>query len=367
MKIKIGQKNLIESLKIVSRAVSGQNQLPVLGNILIRAENKKVYFSATNLEISISTSTDAEIKNEGAITVPAKIFTSYISLLQKDEDINLEIDGNADLKIKSKSSKTKIKGIPADEFPSIARVENGAKINLDAKIFRDSVSKVAFSAQENSSRPILAGVFLAIEKKELRMAATDSYRLSEKILELENSLEKISSLIPVRAIFEADRLIGDAEKISITISENQAMFLIGNTELTTRLIEGQFPNYQQIIPQKKLTTVQIDRSELEMAVRRVSIFAKENNQHMKLEFLGEKTCQISTNATEIGEEQASISAKISGENSSISLNADYFLDALSALGKEEKIEIELSGKMSPAVLKIPKNKNFVHLIMPLKI
>ena len=263
-------------------------------------------------------------------------------------------------------TKTKIKGIAADEFPSIATVESGTKLELSSDDFRTSVHQVAFSAQENSSRPILAGVYFAVEKTELRMAATDSYRLSEKVLKLGKSVEATVCAIPVRAVLEADRLAGGTKKISITIGENQVMFTVNDTKLTSRLIDGQFPDYKQIIPKSAATKAEVDREQFELAVRRVSIFAKENNQHMKLEFLGDGTLTISTDATEIGEESTTIPIKIDGTSNVIALNADYVLDALGALSGEEKVRVELEGKMSPAVIKSVKDGDFVHLIMPLK-
>ena len=366
MKIKISQFDLLESLKVVSRAVSGANTLPVLGNIIIRAEGKKVYFAATNLELSITTSREAVIKNEGAITIPAKILTSYTSLLKKDEDIELTVTDGTTLEVKSKTSRTKIKGISADEFPAIATVDSGIKLELDAKDFRDSVHKVAFSAQENSSRPILAGVYFSTEKDKLIMAATDSYRLSEKISKLGRDVEKTSCVIPVRAVSEADRLVGSAEKVNITIDKNQVMFTVGNTHLTSRLIDGQFPDYTQIIPKSALTKIEIPKSEFELAVRRVSIFARQNNQHMKLEAQGDGNLLISTDATEIGEDKTTIPVKVDGSSNAIALNADYVLDILGALASEDCIIIELDSKMSPAVIKGAKTQDFVHLIMPLK-
>lgn len=366
MKVSIPQETLLESLKIVSRAVSGQATLPVLGNILIKAENKKVYFAATNLEVSITTSAEANVKNEGAITVPAKILTAYTSLLGKNDEVELAVESGTDLSIKSKSSKTKIKGISADEFPEIARVESGAKLELKSKDFKAAMDQVAFSAQENASRPILSGVYLHATGNELRLAATDSYRLSEKFLKLDTEAKTTTCVIPVRAVLEADRLSGGAEAIQITISDNQAMFTLGGTELTTRLIEGQFPDYQQIIPKKSATQVLVARDELELAVRRVSIFAKENNQHMKVELQSDSTMVVYTDATEIGEERTTIPVKLEGEANIIALNADYVLDVLSALSDEKEIRIELDGKLSPAVVKAPKADDFIHLIMPLK-
>jgi DNA polymerase-3 subunit beta len=366
MRVIISQEALLESLKIVSRAVSGQNTLPVLGNILIKSEGKKLYFAATNLEISISTSCEAIVKNEGAITVPAKILTSYTSLLEKAEDVELTVSEGMTLEIQSKTSKTKIKGISSDEFPAIARVEGGTKLELDAKQFRKAVHEVAFAAQENASRPILSGVFFKTNKKELRMVATDSYRLSEKILHLESESESTSCVIPVRTVFEADRLAVNDEKITITIVENQVMFSVNGTELTSRLIEGQFPDYQQIIPKSSSTTAEIERDKFELAVRRVSIFAKENNQHMKLEFLNDGTLTVSTDATEIGEEKTTIPIKIDGGSNAIALSSDYVLDLLGALSNEEKIKIKLEGKMNPAVMSPVEKSDFTHLIMPLK-
>lgn len=367
MKVVIPQSDLLESLKTVSRAVSGANTLPVLGNILIKAEGKKLHFAATNLEISISTSIEADIKNEGAITVPAKVLTSYTSLLSKDEDIELKIADGTALELNSKTSKTKIKGIAADEFPQVARVEGGTKLELKGDAFRDAVHQVAFAAQENASRPILAGVFLSANGKELKVVATDSYRLSEKKLTLPSDVADVSCVVPVRAFLEADRLMMGQDSITITVAENQVMFAVDGTELVSRLIEGQFPPYEQILPKSHSTTVEVNREELALAVRRVSIFAKENNQHMKLEFLNDGTMTVSTDTTQIGEEKTTIPVKIDGATNVIALNADYVLDVLGAVTGDENIQIEVEGKMNPAVFKRLKHKDFVHLVMPLKV
>lgn len=366
MKVTISQNQLLDCLKVVSRAVSNQNTLPVLGNILIRAEQKKVYFSATNLEISIATAVEAEVENEGSITVPAKILTSYTSLLGKGDDIKLQVTDGLTLEVKSKTSKTKIKGIASDEFPSIARVEGGTKLSIPADNFRDAVHKVSFAAQENSARPILSGVCFIANKDELRIAATDSYRLSEQVVHLGNPVEGLKCVIPVRAVMEADRLVGKEEQVAIQVSDNQVMFTLGETELISRLIDGQFPDYQQIVPKTQKTTVMIDRAEFELAVRRVSIFAKENNQHMRLEIEGDGQLTIRTDSTQIGEEKTTIPVEVTGGSNAIALNADYVLDLLGALSSEEKVRFEMEEKLNPGVFKKEKDAHYVHLIMPLK-
>ena len=366
MKVIISQQSLLDRLKIVSRAVSGQNTLPVLGNILIRAEGKKVYFLATNLEISISTSTEATVKNEGAITVPAKILTSYTSLLKSGEDVEFNVSDGTTLEVKSNSSNTKIKGIAADEFPKITEVKSGTSLEIENDIFREMVQEVAFASLENASRPILSGVYFAGKKEELRVAATDSYRLSEKIIKLKKAVDKFSCVIPVRTIFEADRLAGMGKGLKITIAENQVMFTADGTELISRLIDGQFPDYKQILPATHSSVVFVDREAFALGVRRVSIFAKENNQHMKLDFQGDGNLVISTDSTQIGEEQTRVPIKLEGGPNMIALNTEYVLDALNALASESKVRVELDGKMTPAVIKKEKVDNFVHLVMPLK-
>ncbi len=365
MKVLFPQEALLSSLKIVSRAVSGQNTLPVLGNILIQATDGEVRFSATNLEISISTSIKAEVTEEGSITVPAKILTSYASLLSKKEDVELEaLEGNT-LKVKSKSSTTKIKGIGAGEFPQIAEVEGGKNLALPSRDFRSIVGEVAFASQENASRPIFSGVLFVAKDKQLTVAATDSFRLSEKKIDLFEATEGVQCLIPVRAIFEADKLANLDENVVITVSDNQVKFSAGQTQLISRLIEGQFPDYTQIIPKESSTEVIVPRDELALAVRRVSIFAKENNQHMRWEFPDNNTMVIRTDSTQIGEEKTTVNVNLKGELAQIALNADYVLDILSALD-EKNVRIELEGKMTPAILKKEKSDHFIHLVMPLK-
>ena len=366
MKVSVSQDALLESLKIVSRAVSGHNTLPVLGNILMRTEGERLFLSATNLEISISTSIKADVKEEGAITIPAKILTSYTSLLNKDEDVQFSVTEGSTLEIKSKSSKTKIKGIAAEEFPKIAEISEGSQITLPSRDFRSIVHEVAFASQENASRPILSGVLFNASKKQLKIAATDSYRLSEKNVELIDTVEDISCVIPVKTLFEADRLAPIGDNIYITISENQVMFSVDETQLISRLIEGQFPDYTQIIPKEHSTSIEVDREGLTLAMRRVSIFAKENNQHVKLEIGADDNLVIYTDSTQVGEERTTISVKVEGDANIIALNADYVLDVLNALNEEKVVRIELEGKMTPAVFKKEKNNDFIHLIMPLK-
>ena len=299
-------------------------------------------------------------------TILAKILTSYVSLLPKGADTELKVGAGLTLEIKSGKSKTKIKGLAAEEFPDVKAVEEGITIKLNSKEFREAVHEVAFSAKQNSARPILSGVFFDIKAGNLAMVATDSYRLSEKLLEVPDIKEDSDFVVPVRAVMEADRLAATSEDINITVSENQISFTVEGSVLTSRLIDGKFPDYKRIIPTSHQTLIHINRAELALAVRRVSIFARENNQHMKWE-IGKDELIISTDSTEIGEEKSSIPAHIDGNENLIALSADYVLDILGALSTEEQIVIELEGKLQPAVFKRETKTPFLHLVMPLKV
>ena len=366
MRFTISQSVLLEHLKIVSRAVSNQLALPVLGNILIRAEGKKVYFSATNLEMAISTATEAHIKNEGSITIPAKVLTAYVSLLS-DEEIEMSVADGLALLIETAQSKTKIKGLSADEFPNIPTIEGGAPFAVSGKDLAAAVEQVAFAAQTNATRPVLGGVSFELENSELRLVATDSYRLSLRTIGLEKSAKKATCVVPVRALVEMQRLLQSEDcEASVWLSDNQILFRVDGHELTSRLIDGQFPNYQEIIPKEHATTVLLDRESLQMSVRRLSIFAKEDNQQIRLEVGGDGRVVLSTNNTQVGEDHNELLGQVTGPSTAVTLNADYVLAALQALHGESKVRFNFGEKVGPVVVTAEKKGPFLHLIMPLK-
>ncbi|MFH1546848.1 MAG: DNA polymerase III subunit beta [Patescibacteria group bacterium] len=360
------QKDLLAALATVSKAVNLNSTLPVLNNILLKAENKKLSFAATNLEIAITTSIRAEIKNEGSLTVPARLFTNYVGLLA-DGKVELKNSEGLDLQISAAKSKTRIKGISADEFPLIPQVKKEVSLTLPASDFLEAINQVAFAAARDMVRPVLAGAHLRANKKEVRLAATDSYRLSEKILKSATAPEKeISIIIPTRTVQELARILEKGkETVTLDISANQVLFLYKNVELASRLIEGSYPDYEQIIPKKHITTVSVKTEELTTAVKRVNLFAKDSHS-VKLEISADKKLKILSDATQIGEEQAEVSATIAGSENAVALNANYLLEALSSISSKD-LEIELGEKMVPAVLRPAKSRDYLHLIMPLKV
>ncbi len=367
MKVKCSQKALASALNIVNKAVSPNNTLPVLNNILVSVEGKKIVFSATNLEIAIKTVIEADVVNEGSITVPAKIFTSYIGLI-KDGDVELKLEDGMSLAVKASHSETKIKGIAAEEFPLIPKVEDALSYEIPAENFKDSIEQVAFSASTNTIRPVLTGVLFRLKKSELKMVATDSYRLSEKILKLKSDVkEDIDCIVPARTVMELGRIISSQKgNIEVHVSNNQVMFKIGDTVLVSRLIEGHFPDYEKILPKEAKTKCEVDVEEFTLAVKKVSLFAMETNNNVKMSVTNDGNMVISTDETQVGEGRADVSIKIEGDNNKIALNAQYILDVLSSF-HTESIGMELVDKMSPMKIKPLKKTDYVHIIMPLKL
>jgi len=368
MKLFCSQKDLEEALNIVNKAISSNNTLPVLNNILIKAEGKKLYFSATNLEIAISYFVDADVRSEGAITIPAKLITSYVSLLT-DEKVELSITEGMTLMVQSSTSTTKIKGISADEFPLIPKVDAEFSFKISTGEMDDAVSETVFAASTNVSRPVLSGVYFIVDGDSVKFVATDSYRLAERGLKLEKKIDgKLDCIVPAKTISELGKVTNrsGAKEVDISVSKNQILFKVGNVELVSRLIEGKFPDYERIIPKEGKTKVEVSVEDLSLVIKRVGLFAKENNNSIKLGATNDGKLVVSTDETKIGEEKAEVAIKMDGENNKISLNSQYLLDVLTYI-TDEKVILEMNDKLSPAVIKPLKRDDYVYIIMPLKV
>jgi len=368
MKLFCSQKDLSYALNIVNKAISPNNTLPVLNNILLKAEGKKLFLSATNLELAISLFIEADVRNEGAVTIPARLLTNYVSLL-KNEQIELNLTEGLTLSIKSAQSETKIKGINADEFPLIPKIEQPKNITIPVENLLKAITRTVFATSQNPAKPVLSGVNFIVDKDVLKLVATDSYRLAEQKLNLKDRTEfNIQSIVPARTVQELGKVLSktDEKQVVIEFSQSQILFKIGQTELTSRLIEGSFPAYEKIFPKTNKTKIEVNIEELAQTVKRVSLFARENNNNIKLAATNDGKLLISTDETKVGEEKAEISIEITGENNKIALNAQYLADILSYIDSE-KVCIELNDKLSPAAIKPCKEEGYVYIIMPLKI
>lgn len=367
MRLICSQKDLSSALNISSKAVGANSTLPVLNNVLLKAEGKKLFFTTTNLEIAVHYWIDAEVKNEGETTLPSKLITSYVSYL-KDEKVNLQVGEGESVLLETSDSKTKIKGIPASEFPSIPNVEKEGYFKVGAQEFEKAIQQVVFASALNTTRPILTGVYFNLNKNELRMAATDSYRLAEKTLPVKESEGDISCIIPSKTILELGSILSFTKpegEIEGIVSKNQVLFSFNKIKITSRLIEGQFPNYQQVIPKETKTKIKLNNSELSLALKRINLFAKENNNKILLKVNSDRVL-ITTDTTQYGAGEIEIKTKTEGAENEIALNSQFLLDVLSNIGSGD-IWLELGEKTNPATLKPADKNDYIHIIMPLKI
>lgn len=368
MKLSCQQKEFFEALSIAQKAINPHNTLPILGNVLLRAEGQKLYLSATNLEIAISTFLLASVSNEGKVTIPVKILVNYIGLL-KEGEIKITLEDGETIAITSQGSKTKLKGMSPEEFPSIPTVEKKETFSIPTEDLKTAIDEVVFCCASSTTRPVLSGVHMWGKGEYIHFVATDSYRLAEKKIQLKekNFSEELKIIIPARTMQELTRILaGSKEKeVKITSSQNQILFKIGNTELVSRLIEGKFPEYKQIIPTESKIKAVTNIEEMILGIKRVGLFARENNNNIRFQFSPGKI-QITTDATEIGKEDSEIVAEVTGGEETVALNGQYFLDVLQNI-PGEKVKIQTEGKLSPVVITPEKEEGYIHVIMPLKV
>lgn len=355
-------------MNIVDKAISPNNTLPVLSNVLLKTEGKKLYFFSTNLEIAISCFIDADVRGEGSITVPAKLLTNYVSLLNS-EKVELGIGDGVTLSVNSASSSTKIKCISADEFPLIPKVEKNHEFTLKIDELYEAINETVFAASLNTSRPVLSGVLFVAGGDEIKLVATDSYRLAEKKIKTPKKInDTVSCIIPAKTMMELGKIISKSEgkEVKVNVSNNQILFSSDGIELISRLIEGKFPEYDKIIPKDSKTRFEVSVEDFSLVLKRVSLFARENNNSVKLSATNDGKLIISSDETKVGEEKADVVIKMDGENNKISLNSQYLLDVLTYINKD-KVVFSMTDKVSPAVIKPVGTEDYVYIIMPLKV
>jgi DNA polymerase-3 subunit beta len=360
MKLQVTQENLNKALMSVSRIASSRSTLPILANVLIKTSNNLLTISATNLSIAITHSIGAKILTEGSITVPARLMQDYISSLPSGI-IDLEVENNR-LKIKENSYSSTINGISADDYPLMPSIEKPTKISLSSSSLKEALNQVVLVASNDETRPILTGVLFDSNEHGFLIASTDSYRLAEKKL---TSLKKyFKLLIPASSIQDLLRILSDNNStINIEYDDNQIKFIVGEIELLTRLLSGQYPDYQALIPKSFNIQAKVNRQDMISIVKIANLFARETAGSIKIN-IAEGQVSINSIASQIGENNSSCSAKTEGQGD-ITLNAKYLLDALSVMDTKE-IDFCFNGKLDPILIKPVDKKDYIHIIMPLK-
>jgi DNA polymerase-3 subunit beta len=368
MKFTCTQENLIVGLTAVSHIAGKTTTLPILKNLLISAEADGVTLSTTNLEIGMTTKIRGKVEKSGSFTVQARLLHEYLSLLGNG---NVEFDLiESDLRVSSKTSQTVLKGLPAEDFPVIPKVQGGTSVVLSATLLKQALGQVVFSVASDDARPELNGVLFHLNASNLILAATDSYRLAEVLIPLNTNKEEQHLIVPSRSLLELLRILPEDGEVVLRVGENQISFTVGDTELISRLIEGQFPDYTQIIPEGFTTTLTVSTTAFAKAIRQVSLFCKSGINDVTLMYK-ENDDELSLTAanSQVGTSETKLSIETSGVGGSIVFNWRYLLDGVNALHTEEA-ELQLNNPKSPGLL-IPKGppKNgpvYRYLIMPIR-
>lgn len=363
------QENLARGLSVVSRAVSGRSTLPVLANVLLKTEDAGLKLTATNLEIGITYWVPGRIDEDGAITVPAKLLTDLVNSLPAGDKVDLEVGAGDTLHVQAGRFQTHIKGIDAEEFPAIQTAGDRPTTRIAQNVLRRALAETAFAAATDEARPILTGVLARFEGEQLTLAAADNYRIAVKTVPILDAVPETSVVIPARALNELVRVLADVDDpvdVVLAGGRNQVLFHIDGVDLVSRLIDGQFPNYQQVMPQAHLTRAVLDREELLRAVKPAALIAHESANIVKLQIGGgdEPGITVSANA-EVGDHVGQVEAAVEGDGTTIAFNARYLADVLGNVSADQ-FALELNGPLSPGVFKPIGDDQYVHVVMPVR-
>lgn len=381
MKTTILKDKLKEGINIVERVSGKSLTLPILDNILIKTEKNFLNLASTDLEIGINWWSLVKTEKEGEITIPAKLLSSFVSFLP-NKPVQLSVKDSS-LKIECENYQTVVKGINSEDFPIIPKISTQEKITLNSKVFCQGLSKVVDIASYSSTKIEISGVYFSFQKDLIIMTSTDSFRLGEKRLYLETSSSSLSKeyslILPQRAAKEIINIFADRqEKITISFSPNQILFESPLSEtnhpqiqLTSRLIEGEYPNYQEIIPKAYETKIRVGIGELANQIKVASLFSGKINE-VKLKADPQKgQLSVSSQNPDLGEHNSFLKGKIEGKPCQISFNYRFLLDGLSNIssGQDKKpaeVLLELNGPDRPGVLRIKDDESYLYLVMPIK-
>jgi DNA polymerase-3 subunit beta len=373
MNVSCLQEHLSKGLGIVGRAVATRSTLPITANVLLATDEGRLKLAATNLEIALSCWIGAQIEEEGSITVPARLLGDFVNSLPS-EKIEMALSPRArQLKLTCARNTATIGGMDAEDFPPIPAVQDGGSIELDPQALHAAISQVVFAAATDDSRPVLTGVDVAIEGDQLTFAAADGFRLSVRHLQIPKPVaERVEVIVPRTALAELNRLLPEeTEPVQMTLNatRTQALFRLKNVELVAQLIQGTFPNYQQLIPDSHTSRAVIDVNDFLRETRIASIFARDGSGIVRLQFTpGEDVAPgkltISARAEEIGDNVGEVDAALEGEASKIAFNGKYLQDYLQVL-EGGRVALEMDGPSKQGVFKPVGDESYVHVVMPM--
>ena len=373
MKFSCTQENLNKTLQIISHIAGRNLSLPILSNILIKAAEKNIVLVATNLEIGVRALLRGKVEKEGEFTSQAKLLNDYVSLLPK-ERVDLEIE-NERLKINCGNYQTKINGQAASDFPLLPKVEKKEPLVCAVEELKKGLQQTLFAVSTSETRPEISGVLFNCSKDKLILAATDSYRLAEKEITLKKSISFASqTIVPARTAQEVVRILslGASEsdlseedgEVKIYFAENQILFEYGDVEMVSRIVEGQYPDYQQIIPREAKTKLKISREEFVKVAKAASLFTKTGINDVTLEAQG-KELVVSSASSQTGENMIKLEAEVEGGGNRVVVNYRYLLDGLQSIASQD-VYLEITDNNTPCSLAPLPSEKHLYIIMPIK-
>ena len=381
MRLTCLQENLSRGLGVVGRAVATRTTLPITQHVLLSTDRSRLKLSATNLQIAISTWVGAQVEEEGAITIPARLLTDFVNSLPNERVDVDAMEQPKGLSFRCARFEANINGTDAEDFPPIPSVEDGVVCRIDADVLRKAISHVEFAAATEDSRPVLTGIKVEASGDGFTFAAADGFRLAVYKGKLAEPLDgELDFIIPSKAMQEVNRLIGSQQEqveFTVTTARSQALFKLENVELTSQLIQGTFPNYGQLIPETWGTRVVVDLNQFSQATKSTSIFARDGSGIVRLQISEPSEdsdmgrVSISSRAEELGENQGEIDGQVEGDEAKIAFNSKYLVDVLDVL-EEGKVALETTTPSSPGVIRpvvvedgSESTDDYVHVVMPM--
>jgi DNA polymerase-3 subunit beta len=368
MNLTISKEQILIGLQAVQNVVGSRTTLPILSNVLLRAEGDRLEFTATDLDVTVACSVEAKVKKPGSSTVPVKKLFGIVRELNGSE-LDLEVDDKNVCVIRSGPSFYKINGLAADEFPPPPKFKEDKNVKLPQETLKSMLRKSSFAISTDESRYVLNGIFISFKDHKMTMVATDGRRLALVDEEAEISEKSQGEfIVPAKAVNELNRLLQDKGEVEIKFTDNQAAFTLKDDKgssvlVVTKLIEGNYPNYRQVIPGEAKERIALVRDEFLHALRRAEIMTSEKSNSVKLTFTKNKL-EITANSPEVGEAKESLAINYKGKDLAIAFNPKYVIDPLNALDNDE-VFIELIDELSPGVLKI--NGPFLYVVMPMRL
>ena len=365
MKIVCARKDLYEGVQTAARAVSTRTSLPILGHLLIKTEEDRLRIAATDLEIGMECVVPATVQEQGSMTALARVLVEVLGALP-ETDVALTVDESHTVVLNCGTSEYSILGLPPEEFPILPEVREEVSAKVDRDVLRNAIRKTSFAISPDESRAILTGVLMQVTDAGLKLVSTDSHRLCLHDCPLIESQGAVNAIVPGRALNELTRIVPEGEgQIAICVSSSQIKFQVEDTILVSRLIDGQFPNYEKVVPTSFTRKLTIPTDQFLQSVRRVAIVARENSNRMVMQTEDGKLI-VTAESGNVGKAHEEVEVIKEGDELKMAFNARYLLDFLSVV-ETEAVDMELTGEVSQALMKPTGQEDYLYVLMPMQV